>query len=339
VKANTAQARAALDRPGPEVRLVLLHGPDTAGAVALADRLAAAMGPEAERIDLDGSALRSDPARLADEAASLSLFGGARWVRVTGAGEESADALDALLSADQAGNPAVMLAPNVKATGKLVKLAIAHRYALALACYPPSPAELERRVADMARDHGLRVGAPVAERLVASCGADVAVLARELEKLALFLDAAPDRPAELTADTLDTLGASRDEAESTRLTDAVVAGDPVSLAVELSRARSEGASAVAWLRQLQRRLLSLAAMRAELDRGERVDAVMKRHRVFFREEAATAAALSRWSLPHLAAALAQTRAAERAVTAPANAGTVLAESAVLAVARAQARRR
>lgn len=339
MKANAAQARAALERPGPNVRLVLLHGPDAAGAAALAERLAAAMGPGAERIDIEGAALRSDPGRLADEAASLSLFGGARWVRVTGAGEESAEALGLLLDAEQAGNPAVMLAPNVKATGKLVKLAIAHPRALALACYPPTAAELERRVADMARERGLRTAPPVPERLVAACGGDVAVLARELDKLALYLDAAPDRPADLGLEALDALGAARDESETTRLSDAIVAGDPVALAAELARARSEGASAVTWLRQLQRRLLSLLAMRAEIDGGDRVDAVMKRHRVFFREEAATAAALARWPSSRLAAALSQARAAERAVTAAANAGPVLAEAAALSLARARARRR
>ena len=59
--------------------------------------LATAMGPGAERIDLDGATLRGDPARLADEAASLSLFGDARHIRVTGMGEESLAAVAALL--------------------------------------------------------------------------------------------------------------------------------------------------------------------------------------------------------------------------------------------------
>ena len=36
------------------------------------------MGAEAERVDLSGAELKADPARLADEAASISLFGGAR---------------------------------------------------------------------------------------------------------------------------------------------------------------------------------------------------------------------------------------------------------------------
>ena len=57
------------------------------------------MGANAERIDFDGAALKSRPGALADEAASLSLFGGKRWVRVTGMGEESLAAVEAQESA------------------------------------------------------------------------------------------------------------------------------------------------------------------------------------------------------------------------------------------------
>ena len=63
------------------------------------------MGPDAERIDLDGQTLRDDPARLADEAASFSMFGDKRCIRITGMGEESLPALNALLEAEAAGNP------------------------------------------------------------------------------------------------------------------------------------------------------------------------------------------------------------------------------------------
>ncbi len=84
MKASAAQIRAAVDAPNPATRLYLLHGPDESGAAELAARLARALGPDAERVDLDMKALREQPGRLADEAASMSLFGGARYIRVTG---------------------------------------------------------------------------------------------------------------------------------------------------------------------------------------------------------------------------------------------------------------
>jgi DNA polymerase-3 subunit delta len=66
---------------------------------------------------------------------------------------------------------------------------------------------------------------------------------------------------------------------------------------------------------------------------------MKRHRIFFREEAATLAALRRWSPAMLAEALNRVRRAERAVMSPGNAGTVLADAAAVELARAAAHRR
>jgi len=51
VKASEAQIRARLDKPGADIRLFLLYGPDEAGANDLAARLGRAMGPDAERID------------------------------------------------------------------------------------------------------------------------------------------------------------------------------------------------------------------------------------------------------------------------------------------------
>jgi DNA polymerase-3 subunit delta len=337
MKANGGQIRPALDHP--RHRLILLHGPDAGLAAELAARLGRAMGEGAERVDLEGAQLKSDPARLADEAASMSLFGDRRWIRVTGVGEESVPAIIALLEAPSASNPVVAIAPTAKATSKLVKLAIDHRDAFAYACYPPSAADLERQLADTARALGLRADKAVLQRLAASSGGETAIATRELEKLALYLDAASDRPAELTGQALDDLAADLGEAEAGRLVDDVVAGDPAALGQELTRLRESGVSPIPWLRQLQRRLLSLAAMRADLDRGEAIDAVMKRHRVFFREEQSTAQALRRWPADQLAKALTHIRTAERAVMSPGNAGTVLAEQAVEMLARAQARRR
>ena len=88
MKVKEAQIGRALDNPisnGPDgsIRLFLLYGPDESGSRALAARLERAMGPGAERIDLDGATLKEDPARLADEAASFSLFGEKRHIRVT----------------------------------------------------------------------------------------------------------------------------------------------------------------------------------------------------------------------------------------------------------------
>jgi DNA polymerase-3 subunit delta len=339
MKADPGKLRAALAAPAPDIRLYLLHGPDEAGAHAMVKRLEVAMGADAERVDLDAATLRSDPARLADEAASLSLFGGARFIRAAPIGEESLEAFAALLASDRAGNPVIAIAPAVRSTAKIVKLALDSPRAMACAFYEPTGAEAEKLAVTLARELGLQPEGGAARRIAEAAGNDRAIMARELEKFALYLDADPDRPCPLGDDTIDAVGADLSDSAMSELVAAVIDGQTSALGTALERLGQGGASPIPWLRALARRLIALADMRAEIDAGENPSTVMKRHRVFFREEAATLAALRRWSPAMLAEATLRVRRAERGTMAPANAGTVLADAAAIEIARAAASRR
>lgn len=339
MKVNPNQLRQALDSANPTIRLYLLHGPDESGARDLALRLGRAMGPDAERVDLDGAALKSDPGRLAAEAASLSLFGGARHIRVSGVGEESHDALALLLEADRAGNPVVAIAPGLKPSGKVVKLAIAAPNAMSFACYPPEAVEADRLAAVIASEHGLRTTGSTAARLFAAAGGDRAILTREVEKLALYLDASPERPAILDDDAINAVGANLGEAEMGRAIEASIAGDTATLGAELARLNEAGVSPIPLLRSLVRRLMTLAELQAEIATGASIASVIEGPRVFFKEKASTGRALRQWNAVKLSGAIDHLRHAERAMMGSATAGAVLAEAACLAVARAVQRQR
>lgn len=337
MKANLNQIRAALDKPGGDIRFYLLHGPDEAGARALAAQLARALGPEAERIDLEPGTLKSDPARLADEAAAISLFGGVRHVRVEGMGEESVDAVQALLDAPRAGNPVVAIAPGVKSSGKLVKLALGAPAALSFACYMPEGEDAARIADGIARELGMRLAGNAGRQLATAAGGDRAVMARELEKIALYLDAAPDRPREIDEGVLDAIGADLGEGELAGAIEAALDGRVAELTLELARLDEAGSSPIPLLRQLVRRLMALAEMRAEIDAGAGAAAVIETHRVFFKDKGPTQRALRRWSSPKLAEAVSRARTGERAMMAPGNAGGVLAGAAIIGIARLAAR--
>lgn len=339
MKANHNQIVAALGAPSPDVRLYLLHGPDESGAADLGSRLARALGPEVERIDLEGATLKADPARLADEAASLSLFGGVRFIRVSNMGEESADAVAGLLDAAQAGNPVLAIAPGVKASGRLVKLAVGSPRAMAHACYIPDGANADRLVAAIARDHGLRTTGDTARRLASASGGDRAIVTREIEKLALYLDAGVDRPSEIDDAALDAIGADLGEAEMGRAVDAAIDGRTGDIGPELKRLDEAGISPIPVLRALVRRLMTLAELAADVAAGGSIADVVDRHRVFFREKASTERALRHWSPMRLSQAIDGVRQAERALMASASAGPVVAEHAMLGVARLGSRRK
>jgi DNA polymerase III subunit delta len=339
MKASAAQIRAELDAPGSKVRLFLLHGPDESGADELAGRLARALGPDVERIDLDSRILRDSPGRLADEAASMSLFGSKRLIRVQGVDEGAVEAFSLLLGAEVAGNPVVAIGPGLKTSGKLVKLAIAAPAAMAHGCYIPEGIDATRLVTAIAREHGLRLAGDVPQRLAAACGGDRAILTREIEKLALYLDAAPDRPGDADGRALDAIGADLGDSEMFGAIEAILDGRVAEVGGELARLAEGGGTSIPLLRQLARRLLTLAEMRGEVDAGAGVDEVLEKHRIFFREKAATGRALKRWSAIQLARALDRVREAERSLMRSGSAGDVLAEAECTAIARAAARAR
>ncbi|RDE04852.1 DNA polymerase III subunit delta [Sphingomonas aracearum] len=337
MKASAAQVRAALERGGGDVRLFLLFGPDESGAQDLAALLARTMGPGAERVDLEPAQLRGNPGRLADEAAALSLFGDKRHIRVAGAGEESVEAVSLLLDAPRAGNPAVMIAPSIKAASKLAKLALGHPAAMALALYAPEGQAAEQMVAQIARDAGLRPAAETLPRIAAAAGNDRAVITREIEKLALFLDADPERPRDLDMAALEAVGADLGEAEIGVAVDAALDGRCEEAGAELTRLAETGTSPIPVLRALVRRLMTLAELRAEVDGGAAPARVVEG--VFFRDRPVIARALTRWTAPAIARAIDRLRAAERATVFSGETGEVIAAEAMLAVARQSARRR
>src|SRR3546814_9047610 len=84
---------------------------------------------------------------------------------------------------------------------------------------------------------------------------------------------------------------------------AAVGGDTAAIGPELTRLRDAGVSPIPLLRGLVRRLMTIAALRAETDAGGAIDAVMERNRVFFREKTATARAVRTWSPERIAVAI------------------------------------
>ena len=341
MKPAEAKLVRALDAADPAIRLFLLHGPDEAGARAYADRLGKALGADAERIDLASSQLRADPARLADEAAALPMFGGPRWIRIDPATDEAADAVAALLTAPAAGNPAVAIGPALRKDAKLVKLAAASGAAIVHACYPPEGRDADALAVELGREQGLLLQRDIARRLAAATGGDRAILTRELEKFALFLDAAPERPKPLEADTIDALGAAAEEGDLSRLGLTVFAGDVAATEAELARLAAEAVTGVPLVRALARRALLLAQLRGQMAAGDSVERVMETagRGIFWKERDATGRSLARWEAADLATAATRLAEAERQVKAPGYPGDALVNETVLAIARHAARRR
>src|SRR3546814_10880957 len=158
---------------------------------AVASLLIGLAGKEAERLDLTGSQLSQDPSLLAAEAASMSLFSPARIIKLelSGSGDDSLAAVEALLAAETAINPVVATGASVTAKSKLVKLVEGSDHAVAAICYQPDRRALIAIAMTAAQEQGLRIANGEAQLLVDLVSGDQALMRREIEKIALYLDA------------------------------------------------------------------------------------------------------------------------------------------------------
>ena len=313
MKASKPSIGRAVDRPDGQVGFYLFHGPDEAQSRALGARLVEALG--ATRFLVPSGSVKSDPASLADEAGAMALFGGPRVLWIEPAGDEIAPGVEALLERISAESPTVAIGGSLRKTSALLKLAEASPHALAFAAYAPEGQDAERMVIDVGRRFGLKVAPPVAARIAATSGNDQAIVAQELQKLALYIDASPQAPKELDHEAIDAVGAEAAEGDFLRLADLALGGDLAGLAEELSRLSATGSEAIPVVRSLQRRLLMLAPARARIERGERPDAVMTSlgKSLFWKDKPMVERMLAKWSAGDLAKVAERAGRLERAL--------------------------
>jgi DNA polymerase-3 subunit delta len=310
VKATRASIGRALERPDSKLRFYLFHGPDEGQSRALAARLLDALG--ATKSVVAAGAVKSGAVSLVDEASAIGLFGGTRLIWVEPAGDDIAEAVAALLDGPDPESVVAAIAGQLRKSSALLKVAEASPRALAFASYVPEGEDAERMVIDLARRLGLKASQSVAARLADECANDQAVIARELDKLALYLDASPNSPRDFDHDAIDAVGAGS-RGDAMRLADLALLGDLGELGALMDKLRTDGWDAIPVIRSLQRRVLMLAPMRARVERGERPDAVMTSlgKALFFKDKSNVSRMLRTWSAAELATIAARAGTLER----------------------------
>lgn len=325
----------------PDLRFFLAYGQDESAISAIAQAMAKQLPADAEAVDLDSGKLRNDPAILLDEAASSSLFGGSRYIRLHFNRDESVDAVANLLDAEQAGNPVIATAGNLTKASKLLKLVQGHRLALSFICYAPNDADAAQRVAMLARDAGLKMDHALAAQIARYTGNDRSLAAMEVEKLALYHDASPERPVQVQPETLAALAAETAEDDIGTLVHLVMGGDIKGMVREMAEARALGLDGIRIIRALQRRIAMLAGLRGKVDQGAKADPLVRGTRsIFWKDYDAYIRQVNRWTSERLASLNSHLLGVEAQLMAKgADMGAVLIEQELTRIARAAARAR
>lgn len=291
MKLTNREWTAQAPRLAREARLFFLCGPDEAGAALALRQLAGLLPDPGERVELSGAELRADPARLGDEARSASLFAtGARHIYARVAGDDAFEAVRNLLETGDAGAgaacPVLIAATGATDKSRTAKLLADRKDAVVGVFYQPdlrTVLDATRRLGEAA---GLRLSADLAERIARQSSLDLRLVESELEKLALFCDAAPQAPVTVDAEAIAAIGAITQEEDYAALVNAALSGDGEALGRELARMEALGSNAVGVLLAVERRaaqLVPLARAAGEVGIDSALEAAQRTRAIFWRD--------------------------------------------------------
>jgi DNA polymerase-3 subunit delta len=293
-----------LDRPDLSEGVFLAYGPDAGLVRETGQRLARRFaGPDADGMNLvvlDAAELDADPARLAVEARTTSLFGDKRVIRVRNAGKSLTTTLSEIAQ-DPQGAVIVLEAGNLPPKDPLRALVEAAKLGRALPCYPDSDETVGRLIADTFSKAGIAADADTVSAIRDSLGNDREVTRRELEKLVLFAR----ESKRLTRDDVLALCADNSALVLDEIADALGSGRAQALDLALERALAAAVNAQQILASALNHFATLRRWRGEVDLGKSPAAVLDgaRPRPHFSRRASLERQLRLWSDDALVAAL------------------------------------
>jgi len=291
-------------RAAQTMRVFFLCGTDDASVQDAAFRIASLLPDAGERVEFTGAELKRDPVRLGDEARSTSLFGDTRHIWVRCSGDEAHDAVENLLASDVPPCPVIIQATNASDKSRTAKLLEKRLDALVAMFYPPDLAAVTGFVREMADAAGAPMNRELAQRIAAAAGLDTRLAASEITKLALYLDASPERPRPATAEAFEAIGAATEEDGFTTLVNVVLGGELGKLPGELRRLSDLGLNPVGLLLAFERRIAQLGQLAGRLGANSDVSAFIEAEksarRIFFKDAPDLARQLRVWRGRNLA---------------------------------------
>lgn len=336
-----------LKAPPRSLRLALFYGPDLGLVRERADQLARTVVEDLAdpfRIaSLSLADLKSDPARLGDEAAAIAMLGGRRVVRLQNADHSAAKAIEAFLE-DLPGDALVVVEAGDMGKGALTRAVETAGDAAVIACYPDEGEDLRGIIVSTLKAEGLGVAPDALADLTARLGDDRRMTRGELAKLALYKGPDGARRGTVTREDVEAVMGVEAEADLSEIVDACGGGDMAALDSAWRRALAGGDTAQGILRMVLMHMERVQLGAALIAEGMEADRATDRAfpRLIWKRKAAIQRQLRAWSPQAAMRAVEQLADAEiltRRTELPADAVAGRALLMVAAVGRAAAQRR
>lgn len=286
-----------LDRAYP---IVLIYGPDKglvserAGVFIKLTGLAPDDPFAVMRLDAD--ALQAEPGRLAEEANTISMFGGERliWVRNAAGQKGLADAVSYLAKTPPASTFILVEAGDLKKGAALRSTVEQSASAMALPCYSDDARGIDATIDDMLARYRLQITLDARNLLKESLGGDRLATRAELEKLCLYAHGNERITIDDVRDIIGDVSAVSYET----IIDAVIVGNLADFTHNFDRVIGTGSSSFLVLSAAMRQFQSLQMLRYGMEsEGKSAGSAVAAAKppIFFARKKLFEMALQRWS--------------------------------------------
>lgn len=299
MKVKPRDIESFVKKPPAHICAVLLYGPDEGLVRERLNVFTKNIVPDLKDpfniVDITGSSLLDNNALLADEALSISMLGDRKVVRLRDATDKNTAAIKNAISSLTADcNFVIIEAGELTPRSNLRVMFEQDDNIAAIPCYVEDERNIARVISDALRESGFKANNDVINHIAANVVGDRAIARSEINKLITYM-------GDENVITLEHAQACIGNSADLSLNDIakLVAGGRFNQADRiLTTVLSEGVSAVAILRSLQRYFERLLLTKARMQQGENLDMAMKKLRppVFFKEKASFEAHARNWSL-------------------------------------------
>jgi DNA polymerase III subunit delta len=288
--------------------IVLLYGPDkglvSERAAAYARSTGLPLDDPFATIRLEADEIDSDPAKLADEARTISMFGGERliWVRNAAGQKGLAEAVKHLCAEPPVDTRILIEAGDLKKGATLRTVIEGASAAMALPCYSDDSRGIDGVIDDVLAREGLQIALDARQLLRDNLGGDRLATRGELEKLCLYAHGS----GRITIDDVreaigDVSALSYDE-----IADAILTGDIPRFSISFDRVVKSGSPPFLILNASMRQFQQIQLLRYAVEgEGKSVSAVVASAKppIFFNRRKLVETALSRWTGERLSKAM------------------------------------
>ncbi|MBL4726877.1 MAG: DNA polymerase III subunit delta [Rhizobiaceae bacterium] len=288
-----------ISRPTKDAPILLIYGPDEGLVSERADILAKASGVDLKDpfslIRLNSDDVAADKSKLADEAHTISMFGGERLIRVSGSTRrDMTKAVAMVLDTPPQDCTIIIEAGDLKRTSGLRKQVEKSKNGLALPCYQDNDAALNGLIDVEITQAGFKIDQETKNFLRSQLGANRRASRNELQKLALHAHG----QSEITLDEVKAIVGDTSELILDEVIDAASTGNLKSLEECLEQARESGSAPDMIILSALRHFQMLHAAKCQMEtRRQNPQSLFKSLRppIHFSRERAVVGALNIWN--------------------------------------------